>query len=134
MTDPAPLPRPIKASEMSVSFRPGASFGTWLIDEAQRSELSIGELVKRLAMACAAGFRFEQWPWLTELTDLAAEDGRDQPFHDAVSWARKIIEDEQPGGDRRLAPQQEDAILAGIVASTRAQRQAAEQRARRTPH
>lgn len=118
----APLPRTERFSNFVVSYRPGETFGRWLQERAIELDVAIPELAKRLATAASCGFEFSHFPELSELADIAVQDGAEQPFAEACSFVRKTIEASKPEGCERMPAEYEHGILRNVLAATKVAR------------
>lgn len=122
----AALPRAERFSNYVVSFRPGQVFGNYLRDRAVALDVPLNELAKRLAIMSSFGFEMSHYPELSELSDIASQDGSEQPFTEACSFVRKTIEASKLQECERLPAEYEHGILRNVLAATKVARESAE--------
>lgn len=118
----ASLPRTERFANFVVSFRPGETFGRYLQDRAIALDVAINEFAKRLAIMVSCGFEMSHYPELSELSDIASQDGSEQPFAEACNFVRKTIEASKPEGCERMPVEYEHGILRNILSATRVAR------------
>ncbi len=122
----APLPRTERFANFVVSFRPGETFGRYLQDRAIALDVAINEFAKRLAIMVSCGFEMSHYPELSELADIASQDGSEQAFSAACSFVRKTIKQSKPQECERLPAEYEHGILRNVLAATKVARESAE--------
>lgn len=115
----APLPRTERFANFVVSFRPGETFGRYLQERAVRLDVPLAELAKRLAIMASCGFEASHYDELSDLADIAVQDGAEQPFAEACSFVRRVIEQSKPEGCERLPSEVEAGILVSVLQATK---------------